>query len=99
MTYVETDCTIEVEGRTFESGGAMIEDNAIVAYLGKDGVLTDWLGNALGTWRMVAMWKTPNSFVSSYMMQVEATVDGVVWTGRSVGVGMAYRGKRKVIRD
>jgi len=69
--------------------------NEIVAYLGRNGILTDWPGNKIGTYKIVRSWKTPRSAYSSEMYQVEATVGGVKYTGRSAGVGMAYRGKRK----
>lgn len=71
------------------------QTNEIVAYLGMDGVLTDWHGNAIGTYKIVSSWPTPRSFVSSRQFQVETRVDGITYTGRSAGVGMAYRGKRK----
>lgn len=29
------------------------------------------------------------------MYQIEATVDGITYTGRGAGVGMIYKGKRK----
>ena len=94
MKYIETDCTFTHGGKTFESGGAMVTPDFIVAYLGKDGVLTDWHGERLGTYRIVSTWKTPRSYVSSSMSQVIATVDGVSYTGRSAGVGMVYKGRR-----
>ncbi len=93
--YVETDCTIRHEGRAYTAGGAVVTEDRIAAYLAPDGVLTDWHGQPLGTWREVARWRTPRSYVSSYMLQVEARVDGVLYTGRSAGVQMLYRGKRK----
>jgi len=34
-------------------------------------------------------------YISDRMFQVEAIVNGVTYTGRSAGVGMSYRGKRK----
>jgi len=92
--YIETDCTIEHNGNTFESGGAIVTNTHITAYLGKDGILTDWHGNTLGTYRITSTWPI-NSFLSSTMSQVEATVNGVKYTGRSMGVGMVYNGKRK----
>lgn len=94
MEYVETDCTIEHEGRKFTSGGAFVNPGFVVAYLGADGQLTDWHGKAIGTYRITSTWRTPRSYVSSTMHQVRAVVDGLTYTGRSAGHGMIYRGKR-----
>ena len=97
MAYVETDCTIEHEGRTFEAGGAIVTPDRILAYPGEGGVLTDWHGRQLGTWREVARWRV-HSWIGSHMCQIEARVDGVTYTGRGFGVGCIYRGKRKAER-
>jgi hypothetical protein len=67
----------------------------IGGYLADGGVLTDWNGKKIGTYRLIASWKLPNMYISDRMFQVEAIVNGVTYTGRSAGVGMAYRGKRK----
>lgn len=66
----------------------------IVAYLHRDGILTDWHGNKLGTYKVTASWRI-HSWMSTHMYQVEARVDGITYTGRSLGVGMIYKGKRK----
>ncbi len=94
MKYLETDCVFRHQGRSFESGGAYVTDDRIIAYLGKDGILSDWHGKPLGTYRTVSTWPI-YSFLSSSMSQVEAVVDGIRYTGRSLGEGMLYRGKRK----
>jgi hypothetical protein len=96
--YREGPCTIEHDGHTATAEGAIVTPDYIVAYLGKDGILTDWHGRPLGTWRSVASWPTPHSYISSHMHQVEATTDGstpTVYTGRSGGEGLVYRGRRK----
>jgi hypothetical protein len=92
--YIEKDCTIEHNGQTFEASGSVVTDDRIVAYLGADNVLTDWHGKALGKYRITSTWGI-NSALSSTMSQVEATVNGVKYTGRSMGLGMVYNGKRK----
>jgi hypothetical protein len=92
--YIEKECTVTHEGRTFEAGGAVVTPGRIVAYLGRDGVLTDWHGKPLGNYRITASWSTPHSFVSDTMHQVYATVDGVTYTGRSAGVSMIFKGRR-----
>src|SRR3990167_3625640 len=92
---VEKDCIFTHAGRTFESGGAYILEDRIRAYVGADGILPDWHGNALGTWRTVSTWAIPRSFLSSTQSQIEATVNGRVYTGRRGGVGLCYYGKIK----
>jgi len=94
MLYVEKDCCFEHEGRKFCSGGAVVTPKHCIAYPGKDGVLNDWHGKPVGTWRSVASWPI-NSWIGSTMHQIEARVDGVLYTGRGFGEGMLYRGKRK----
>lgn len=84
--------TFEHDGRKFEAGGAVVTPEKIIAYLGKGGVLTDWRGNQIGTYRITSSWKTPRSFVSSSMNQVSARVSGRNYTGRSAGVGMIFKG-------
>jgi len=95
--FAETG-TVIFEEREFASGGAWYHPDAdrIVGYLSEDcRRLCTWSGEYLGTARVTARWRTPRSYVSSEMCQVEATVDGVTYTGRSCGGGMLYRGKRK----
>jgi hypothetical protein len=93
MNYAETDCTITHEGRTVSSGGAAITDDHCIAYLGKDGVLTDWHGRPLGTYKIISTWRTPRSYVSTTMHAVHATANGKLYKGRSAGVGMSFSGK------
>jgi hypothetical protein len=85
--------TVVHEGREFTNLGAVVADDYVVAYLGKDGKLTDWQGNVIGTYRTVSSWRTPNSWVSSTMSAVHAVVNGRTYKGRSAGVGMLFRGK------
>ena len=92
---METSCVFEIEGHKYESSGAMVTPTHIIAYLGKGGVLTDWHGCPLGTWKTVATWRTQRSWVSGTMSQIEAIVDGVVYTGRGAGEGMIFKGRRK----
>lgn len=95
VPYVEANCVVEHEGKKFESGGAVVTPDCIIAYPKKKGVLGDWHGNAIGTWKTISTWKTPRSWVSSTMSQIEATVNGVVYTGRGAGEGMIFKGKCK----
>ena len=92
--YVERDCAISLRGTAY-TAGAIVTPDYLVAYPAANGVLTDWHGAAIGTWRATSTWRTPRSFVSSTMHQIEAKVNGMVYTGRGAGVGMIYRGKRK----
>ena len=94
VPFVEADCVLEHEGRSFESGGAVVTDGFVVAYPAAGGVLQDWHGNAIGSWRLVASWPVW-SYMGSTMHQIEARVGGVVYTGRGFGVGCIYRGRRK----
>jgi len=95
IPYVEQNCVVEHEGKKFESGGAVVTPDHIVAYPKANGVLGDWHGKAIGTWRAISTWKTPRSFMSSTMSQIEANVNGVVYTGRGAGESMIFKGKRK----
>lgn len=94
QTYIETNCTIEHKGQQFESGGAVVTEQYVVAYLAKDGVITDWHGEPLGTYNILSTWKTPRSYVSSTMHSVECFIQGTRYTGRSAGEGMSIRAKR-----
>ena len=53
-TYIEQDCTFEHEGRKFTSGGAVVADDVLIAYPGDHGMLNDWHGKPLGTWRTLS---------------------------------------------
>lgn len=83
------------EGKTFSANGAYVDKDFIVAYPKANGILGDCKGQAIGTWRAVSTWRTPRSWVSSTMSQIEATVNGIRYTGRGAGENMLYKGKRK----
>lgn len=90
--FIEQDCTIEFEGRTFTSGGAVVTDDYIVGYMSSDMTkLQTWHGDVIsdvvtitGKWRI-------NSWVSSHMYQVRVNVNGKWFTGRTCGSGMIAR--------
>lgn len=99
--YVETDCTFEFQGKSFTSGGAVVAPDYAIGYpkfereyIGAAGIMDDWHGNKLGECRITGKWSTPRSFISSYYFQIEATINGVKYTGRSAGNGMIWKGKR-----
>lgn len=60
----------------------------IFAYLGKNGKVTTWQGDILGTFRVVSHWLMPNSAYTSRMYAVNATIGGKHFTGRGLGEGM-----------
>lgn len=97
VPFVEKDCTIEHQGRKFTSGGAVVTKDFIVGYPAKDGIITDWHGNKIGTWRETSRWRV-NSHMGSHMLQIEAKVNGITYTGRGFGEGMIYNGKAKKSR-
>src|SRR5438552_4232374 len=80
-------------GREYSALGAVVTDTHVTAYLGKNGQLTNWNGETIGTYRITRTWRTPKSYVSETMSQVYATVNGRTYTGRSAGVGMIFNGR------
>lgn len=92
-SYVETDCTIEHEGRKFESGGAVVTDQFITAYLKKGNILTDWHGSQIGTYGVLSSWPI-HSYITDRMYSVECFVNGVRYVGRGAGVGMCVNARR-----
>lgn len=107
-TYIETDCTITHEGKTFEAGGAVVTPDYAIAYVGKtlgDGMgvdrhgstsrraLNDWHGNQIGTCYISKSWPI-HSYIGSRMCQIYARINGVDYTGRGFGEGMSVNLKR-----
>lgn len=89
---------ITFNGKEYESGGAFHHPDSDIAigYLSADETsITGWSGAPIGSARIVSMWDTPRSFLSSEMFQIEANIGGVIYTGRSAGSGMLWKGKRK----
>ena len=94
---------IASEGRTFEAASAMVTPDYAAGYPGDvDGklMMLTGRGDALGPARIIACWPTPYSWRGSHMYQIEATINGIVYTGRGLGENMLWRGKpkRKQIR-
>lgn len=93
---VERDCAITFHGQRFEANGAVVAPDFAVAYMAPDmASVTDWHGNRLGSARVITSWPMPHSFVSSRQYQVEARINGRLYTGRTMGSGMLWRGKAK----
>jgi hypothetical protein len=84
-------------GKEFSAGGSYVSDSYIIGYCHYPSMtLTSWDGKeTIGTIRIVSTWRTPSSYVSSYLSQIEATINGKVYTGRSGGDGMVWKGKPK----
>ncbi len=68
----------------------------IVAYMSADmKSVTTWDGEPIATAKVISSWPMPHSWVSNRQYQVEATISGVTYTGRTMGASMAWRGKPK----
>lgn len=94
MDYVEADCTFAHAGQGYTAGGAIVTAQRIIAYPGPDNVLQDWHGRPLGRWRAVASWRRTRRSPDR-IYQIEAVVAGVTYTGRGLGQGMIFSGRRK----
>jgi hypothetical protein len=93
---VETDCTVSHGGQTFEADGATVSPERLIAYIGENHTVTTWKGEPIGTYQTVARWKTPRSYLSSTMEQVEIILnDGTIYTGRTGGIGLSVSARRK----
>ena len=101
-TYVEQDCTFTHEGRTFEAGGAVVTPEYAIGYVKSmfiedeynhwaTGLITDWHGLFLGSILYAKVFRAPSMI---RMYQVEATINGVKYTGRTQGNSMIWKGKR-----
>jgi len=99
--FVERDCTIEFQGKSFTSGGAMIVGDRAIGYLEKNSEtgkleIRTWHGEKMGNAYIVSTWKLPRyCFISDEMMQVEAYIENKWYTGRTCGIGMLWKGKVK----
>ena len=94
--FVERDCAFEFEGKTFEAGGAVVTAQHAIGYLSDDmREIRTWHGDRLGVARVVRSWPMRHSWVSSRQYQVEATINGRTYTGRTMGAGMLWRGRPK----
>lgn len=82
----------------------MSQPDKLVCYLklktpelaGTRGRATDFHGNDIGSCVIISRWATPRSHIGSHLHQVEVTVNGVTFQGRSFGNRMAFYGKPKV---
>lgn len=96
--FIEPDCTVEFNGQKFTSGGAFVSDSHIIAYPAECGILNDWHGNKIGTYRVIsrrlAIFFGRPSWQGSHYYFMRARVNGVTYSLRGFGVGMIATGKR-----
>lgn len=84
--FVEQDCTIQLQGRKFTSGGAWKAGDRALVYVkelkvGAD--VTDWHGKRLG--ELIAFHRGARRYTSrsTYRMcYVKVRMDGALWYGR-----------------
>ncbi len=98
-TFVEQDCTFTHEGKAFSSGGAVVTDDYLIAYIGKFATVTDWHGNEIGTYKVIssrpAVFFGRRSWQGSTYYHMRAWLrDGRIFTLRGFGEGMVAKGKR-----
>jgi len=85
----------DFQGKTYYTHGAFVDEHRCVGYLGDDRELYSCNGEVLGTYRITATWRMPRTcFISSHQHQVEASINGMTYTGRSFGKGMIFKGRR-----
>ena len=99
MPYIEKNCTIEHQGRTFKSGGAVVTDQYLIAYPAAGGILTDWHGARIGTYSVIssrpAVFFGRQSWQGSTYYYMRATLtSGARYSLRGFGAGMIARGRR-----
>lgn len=96
--YIEQDCTITHQGKSFEAGGAVITQDYLIAYPGANGELHDWHGNKIGTWKLIssrpAMFFGHRSWMADRYCYMRARVNGVQYSLRGFGEGMIAKGRR-----
>ncbi len=108
-TFIEQDCTIEHEGRTFEEGGAFVSDDYAVVYIGGDAGtralgtidrigaghhhVTDWHGSTIGRAFQTGTWTVGGTRVYSYSVTIFGTPPRR-FNMRGQGADMMARGRR-----
>ncbi len=92
-SYIERDCTIELQERKFEAGGAVVTDDILIAYPAANGILADWHGAVIGRWNILSYWPVRSCYGST-MYSIEAFVNDIRYVGRGFGVNMILKAKR-----
>lgn len=97
--------TIEFHGSKFASGVAHVDPNFACGYpsfvddyIGAIGEMKAASNEVLGNCFIISRWRTPRSYVSNFMCQIEAYINGIWYTGRGGGSGLLWLGKRKTIQ-
>jgi hypothetical protein len=97
LPYIETNCTIEHNGRKFTCGGAFVSPTHLIAYPADNGRLNDWHGNQIGTYSITssreAIFFGRRSWMASRYYFMRATVNLQRYSLRGFGKGMIARGK------
>lgn len=109
--YIEQDCSIEFKGKRFVSGGAVVNEDQLIAYIGKPVrdsettenykypkyYITNWHGDHIGTC-LFRGWTRP--FGQYYMPKVYTVLimlkTGDVYKGKTQGAGMVVKAKRYI---
>lgn len=102
MNLVETECTIELQGRKFSANGACVTPDYAAVYVkaaGKDPgtpiVVSSWHGQQLGTGTVVSSWKRWTAYGPCRWLSVRFWIDGVCYAGRfNSDNGQLVRGRR-----
>lgn len=98
IPFVEKDCTVNFQGRSFESGGAAVSDDYAIAYPDGKGNLNDWHGNKIGTYWVVssrpAVFFGQHSWQGSRYFYMRGTIGARTYAFRGFGAGMIAKGKR-----
>jgi hypothetical protein len=95
--WVEQNCIIEYNEQQFESGGAVVTDDYLIAYPAENGILTDWHGNKIGTWYVIS-WRDavffgyPSTWGSKYYY-MRGIVNNRHYSLRGFGVNMVASGR------
>lgn len=96
--FIEKDCTFTHADQPFTAGGAVVTETHLLAYPGKNGVLNDWHGNPIGTYRVIssrpAIFFGHRSWQGYRYFYMHAHVNGATYSLRGFGEGMIAKGKR-----
>lgn len=94
-SFAET-VALTFQGQEFTAGGAMVTPTHALAYMSSDMATVQRSdGTPIGKARIVARWRLPWHCMEHTMFQVEATIGGRTYTGRTCGGAMIWRGKVK----
>jgi hypothetical protein len=94
--YIEENCIFEFEGKSFEAGGAYLTPDYAIGYMSSDmKEVRTWHGEFMGYAKITSFWRLPlTAWISDKMYQVQATINGIKYTGRTCGGCMIVRLRR-----